>query len=93
MKNAIAVLVIILLFSANILIVHAGSNTTTGIDKENSNITISDKYNNILTVNTEIKNTGLNLNRTIIMAVGLVIIMVICIIVTIKHEFFDYIDE
>ena len=68
--------------------------TTTEIDKANSKIIVTDKNsNNILTVNTVIKNTGFNLNRTVIMAVGMVIIMGICVIVTVKHGFFAHSDE
>ena len=68
--------------------------TTTEIDKANSKIIVTDKNsNNILTVNTVIKNTGFNLNRTVIMAVGMVIIMGICVIVTVKQGFFAQSDE
>lgn len=45
------------------------------------------------TEDTIIKNTGFNLNTTLIIAVGAAILMLICIIETIRSDFFAHTDE
>ncbi len=45
------------------------------------------------TEDTIIKNTGFNLNRTLIIAVGAVILMLICMFDTIRSDFFAHTDE
>lgn len=70
------------------------SPATTETDRVNSKITVIDKSDKqILTVNTVIKNTGFNLNQTVFMAIGMVMIMTVCIIVTCKYHLFAHDDE
>lgn len=45
------------------------------------------------TEDTVIKNTGFNLNTTLIIAVGAAILMLICIFETIRSDFFAHTDE
>jgi hypothetical protein len=68
--------------------------TTTNVDAENGKVTIVDsKESNVLTVNTVVKNTGFNLNRTTIIVMGMGILMLIGIYVTVKNDYFAQSDE
>jgi hypothetical protein len=68
--------------------------TTTNVDTESGKVTIVDSNeSNILTVNTVVKNTGFNLNRTTTIVVGMGILMLIGIYVTVKNDYFAQSDE
>jgi hypothetical protein len=68
--------------------------TITNVDTENGKVTIVDsKESNVLTVNTVVKNTGFNLNRTTIIVMGMGILMLIGIYVTVKNDYFAQSDE
>lgn len=68
--------------------------TVTKIDTDKSKITVtSGDDNNLITVNTIIKNTGFNLNNTFLMAVILLSVTVLCIIAAIELRLFVHEEE
>ncbi|MBU5331146.1 hypothetical protein KQI61_02980 [Anaerocolumna aminovalerica] len=71
-----------------------GSEKTTKIDTDKGKITVtSDDNNNLITVNTVIKNTGFNLNGTLFMMTILMILMVLCVVVAIQLRLFVHEEE
>ncbi|WP_281532485.1 hypothetical protein [Anaerocolumna aminovalerica] len=70
------------------------SEKTTKVDTDRGKITVtSGDNNNLITVNTVIKNTGFNLNGTLSMVTILVIIMVLCIVAAIQLRLFVHEEE
>jgi len=68
--------------------------TITQIDKDKGKVTVTKgEDKSVITVNTVIKNTGFNLNITVIMASLLVIVMVICIFVTFRLNLYVKKDD
>ena len=71
-----------------------GSEKTTKVDTDRGKIIVtSGDNNNLITVNTVIKNTGFNLNATLFMVTILVIIMVLCIVAAIQLRLFVHEEE
>jgi hypothetical protein len=68
--------------------------TITKIDNNQGKVTVTDKTSKeLLTVNTVIKNTGFNLNTTVIMGIGLLLIMLTCFMVTMKYQLLAHKDK
>lgn len=64
------------------------------VDNDKGIVRVTDEnQTEVLTVNTVIKNTGFNLYMTVMIAVGLSVIMLGCVIVTIKFRLFAWQDE
>ncbi len=71
-----------------------GSEKTTKIDTDRGKITVtSDDSNNLITVNTVIKNTGFNLNGTLFMVTILTVIIVLCVFAAIQSRLFVHEEE
>lgn len=68
--------------------------TITKIDNNQGKVTVTDQTSKeLLTVNTVIKNTGFNLNTTVIMGIGLLMIMIVCLMVTMKYQLLAHKDK
>ncbi|BCJ97348.1 hypothetical protein [Anaerocolumna chitinilytica] len=63
--------------------------TVTKTDQDKNKVTVkNEKNNSIVVVNTVIKNTGYDLTTAFIIGIGLLIMLVISIIITLKFRFF-----
>lgn len=70
------------------------SNTTTKLDVEKGKVTVTKgEDDSLITVNTVIKNTGFNLNATVIMAFIIFTVMVICMFITYKLKLLVHEEE
>ena len=64
------------------------------VDEEKTQgITVDNENDTNITGNPIIKNTGFNLNRTVIMTVGMGMLMLLGIIITIRYDYFAQSDE
>lgn len=68
--------------------------TITKIDNNQGKVTVTDQSNKeLLAVNTVIKNTGFNLNTTVMVGIGIIAIMFLCIIVTYRYLLYTPKDQ
>lgn len=71
-----------------------GAEGSTEVDTDNLLQLVENIENNLNEAdNSIIKNTGFNFNRTVLVAVGMGILMIIGIIVTVKDNYFAHSDE
>lgn len=62
--------------------------TKTEVDQNKNKVTVTKEDNSVLIVNTVIKNTGYNMKPAMIAITGIVGIFILCIIITLKYNFF-----
>lgn len=62
--------------------------TKTEVDQNKNKVTVTKEDNSVLVVNTVIKNTGYNIGSAILAISSIFGILVLCIIITVKYNFF-----